>query len=69
MNAEQEKQIRRKIYEHDKLINVIAPFGPRLFILLEQILHIAETHEQRDSMLDAHELLANIKQRLIEEYQ
>jgi hypothetical protein len=56
-----EQQVRREMYEQDKLLYAIQPYGLQLIKSLKEALAIAEKYERRDGLEDARKLLANIQ--------
>lgn len=54
-------EIRRQLYEQDKLLYSIQPYGHRLYSCLQEVLAIAEKYESRDSMIDARAVLRDVE--------
>ena len=61
------KEIRRQLYERDKLLGAIEPYGASLYSCLIEMVAIAEKYERRDGIIDAKQVLAQVKQAIEEE--
>ena len=66
MTNQSKEVIRRQLYERDKLLSAIEPYGPQLYASLIEMLAIAEKYERRDGMIDARNLLNDVKQAIEE---
>lgn len=58
--------IRRQLYERDKLLSAIEPYGATLYSCLIEMVAIAEKYERRDGILDAKQVLKNVEKAIQE---
>jgi hypothetical protein len=62
-----QEMIRRQLYEVDKILFTINPYGPSLYSSLIHMVEIAEKHEQSDQIIGAKQVLKQVKEALAEE--